>query len=481
MKDQALELGSYFPPANAQAWEQQAERELKGKLSIDQLTWALEPNVAVQPYYSHEATAGASSPLWQQPGWHLRQDLPADLPAATLQQLLEEALQNDVSIIGLELGSQELEALALDWARLAPMFRKKQASLVLRTLRPPKEAVQQLQALIGQDQETAGTLAGHVEWCPLAGALWSGFWQERLWRDWLDGWLGLQDRLPGHTDLSLDLRLADAGATSAQEIAINLAAAMELLRHGRTMGFGMAEMASQLNFHLQSGRTYWLEVAKGRAARKLWDELAPQLLGGKTLTPHQYQTVHSAAYPLANEQPYNNLVRTTAQAMAAILGGADAVEVAPLRGGTANKAFDYRMARNIQLILAYEAHFNKVADPTAGAYYIEQLTSSIAHEAFALFQQIEEEHGGLEQAVRSGWLTQQVRSVAAQKRQQLKDGELSLVGVNRYRLQQANPTAPAPPRAACVTLPPSDNNDYPPLRPLIWQDEAAPSADASAE
>lgn len=213
-------------------------------------------------------------------------------------------------------------------------------------------------------------------------------------------------------------RFHENGATSVEELAFALAEGVERLAAAPDAG----QEAASLTFVFAIGSNYFFEIAKLRAARQLWAQAVTAF--GVTDENAARMRIHSRT-ALANKSiydPYTNLLRATTEALSAVIGGCDALTVLPAR-------FPARLARNVQLILKEECHLDGVADPAGGSYYIESLTDALAREAWALFQQIEQQ-GGF--AAAQAFIEQRLAASRAAKEKALATRRQVLVGVNNY-------------------------------------------------
>lgn len=227
--------------------------------------------------------------------------------------------------------------------------------------------------------------------------------------------------------------MQEAGATCVQELAYTLANGIEYVRTALKSGLSVDQFAPQLSFFFGIGMNFFMEVAKLRAARFLWAELMrkhfdpidPRCL---MLRTH----CQTSGVSLTVQDPYNNIVRTTIEALAAVLGGTQSLHTNSFDEALALPTeFSSRIARNTQLILKHEAGLDKVVDPLAGSYYLESLTSSLIRAATALIDEVEE-LGGMTKAVESGMPKLRIEEAAAQRQARIEKRLEVIVGVNRY-------------------------------------------------
>ncbi len=224
---------------------------------------------------------------------------------------------------------------------------------------------------------------------------------------------------------------ANAGASAVQELGFSIASAHEYLQEMLNRGMKAEDVLPKMKITLSVGPSYFLEIAKFRAARWLWASVASQYTSNPEL---QKITIHgvSSLYNKTLYDLYNNMLRNTTEAMSAALGGADEITILPhdfLLGRESE--FGDRIARNVQLLLKEESHFADVADPSAGSYYIESLTQSVAEYAWKQFQMIEE-NGGFRKAMESGLIKSEIEKTAAKREKDIAARKMVYVGVNNY-------------------------------------------------
>jgi methylmalonyl-CoA mutase len=242
--------------------------------------------------------------------------------------------------------------------------------------------------------------------------------------------------MPKFNSISISgYHMQEAGATLVQELAFTLADGREYVRAALKKGLDVDEFAGRLSFFFAIGMNFFMEAAKLRAARLLWSrimlEFEPKKASSKMLRTH----CQTSGVSLAEQDPYNNIIRTAFEAMSAVLGGTQSLHTNSFDEAIALPTeFSARIARNTQLILQHETGVTKVVDPLAGSYYVESLTNELAEKAWALIEEVEE-LGGMTKAVNDG-LPKRLIEAAATKRQAAVDrGEEVIVGVNKYRLE----------------------------------------------
>ena len=243
--------------------------------------------------------------------------------------------------------------------------------------------------------------------------------------------------MPKFNSISISgYHMQEAGATAVQELAFTLADGKEYIRAAIDGGLDIDEFAGRLSFFFCIGMNFFMEVAKLRAARLLWakivSEFNPKSLGSSMLRTH----CQTSGVSLTEQDPMNNVVRTTIEAMAAVFGGTQSLHTNSFDEAMALPTeFSARIARNTQLIIAEETGVTNVVDPLGGSYYVESLTHALATHAWKLIEEVEA-LGGMTKAVESGMPKLRIEESAAKRQARVDRGEEVVVGVNKYRLER---------------------------------------------
>jgi methylmalonyl-CoA mutase len=247
--------------------------------------------------------------------------------------------------------------------------------------------------------------------------------------------------MPRYNSISISgYHMQEAGATCAQELAYTIADGIEYVRTAIASGLDVDAFAPRLSFFFAIGMDFFMEVAKLRAARLLWSTLmaekfAPQDSRSLMLRTH----CQTSGVSLTARDPYNNIMRTTVEALAAALGGTQSLHTNSFDEALALPTeFSARIARNTQLVLQEETGITRVVDPLAGSYYVESLTAELAETARELIDEVEE-MGGMTRAVESGMPKMRIEEAAARRQARIDRGEETIVGVNRYQARQESP------------------------------------------
>ncbi len=437
-----------FPSVSPQEWLKKVQADLGTEDVENVLQWESVDGVTLPAYVQREDLESAppvsdrallppSSTTDDSPnGWQVRQNLrhPDPTEAASLAQT---AVENGCSDLGLVLDPcTPNEGLQLespgDLSRIFQSISLNATSLHLD--RGPGSAV--LAAAIEQG-ERSPEWSGTIGYDPVA-ALATGTVRETSTAFDLTESLLSSFEAPSVRSVSVDLRpYHDAGASAVQELCYGLGALSEILAQLSRRGIALSTICPHLQILVSCSTSYFVEIAKLRALRLLIPqvvdayaadtdealEYAPSDLFVQAETSRRTETLYD---------PHVNMLRGTSAAMAAVIGGCDVLSVRPYDASLRpSDAFGNRIARNVQLILRDEAHFDRVADPAAGAYYVEAATDQLAQRAWSEFQSLENA-GGLLQHLQDDRVQNDIRSVREKRRQNVYDRARVLVGTNHY-------------------------------------------------
>jgi len=240
--------------------------------------------------------------------------------------------------------------------------------------------------------------------------------------------------MPKFNSISISgYHMQEAGANQALELAFTLADGKEYVKTAIARGLDVDEFAGRLSFFWAIGMNFYLEIAKMRAARLLWCRIMKGFDAKKPKSLMLRTHCQTSGWSLTEQDPYNNIVRTTVEAMAAVFGGTQSLHTNSFDEAIALPTeFSSRIARNTQLIIQEETHITKVVDPWAGSYLMEKLTQDMADKAWAIIEEVEA-MGGMTRAVDSGWAKLKIEASAAEKQARIDSGQDVIVGVNKYR------------------------------------------------
>ena len=417
-----------FPAVSTADWQARLTRDLKGQ-DPSTLRWPLPEGFSLEPFYHREALealGGAPAPLTRPAaGWL---NLPTVVVAAgstghvQIEQALE-ALENGADGVHLDLGNQA----AFDVHYLAERLPLATAFVAYTVTDGPDKLLARLLEV------APGTpLRGFLRFAP--GPVPEGA-ELSDYRNCLRRVVAMTRAMPNFRALAVNgAFFGNRGATSVQQLAFSLNTAAALLGELPNEEVTLAEVARALHVHLAITPSYFVEMAKLRAFRRLWATLLHAY--GLPASEAAGLRIHAATatWTQTTLDPHTNLLRHTTEAMSAVLGGADSLSVAPFDGVFAEaNAFSARLSRNLSIILREEAGLDRVQDPAAGSYFIETLTDQLAREAWALFQRVEAA-GGL--PAQRGQLLEEIKAVAADTFKRIATGQQVMVGTNRFQNHQ---------------------------------------------
>ncbi|HEV7340936.1 MAG TPA: methylmalonyl-CoA mutase [Sphingopyxis sp.] len=242
--------------------------------------------------------------------------------------------------------------------------------------------------------------------------------------------------MPKFNSISISgYHMQEAGATQVQELAFTIADGMEYVKYGVASGLDIDKFAGRLSFFFAIGMNFFMEIAKLRAARVLWHR-AMTTLGAQDERSKMLRThCQTSGVSLTEQDPYNNVMRTTIEAMAAMLGGTQSLHTNALDEAIALPTdFSARIARNTQIVIQEETGMTKVVDPLGGSYYVEALTQELVDKAQEIIDRVQAE-GGMAKAVAAGWPKAMIETAAAARQARVDRGDDVIVGVNKYRLK----------------------------------------------
>ena len=241
--------------------------------------------------------------------------------------------------------------------------------------------------------------------------------------------------MPKFNSISISgYHMQEAGANQSLELAFTLADGKEYVKTAMAKGLNVDDFAPRLSFFWAVGMNFYLEIAKMRAARLLWCRIMKDVgaQNPKSLVLRTHS--QTSGWSLTEQDPYNNVVRTTIEAMAAVFGGTQSLHTNSFDEAIALPTeFSSRIARNTQLIIQEETHITNVIDPWAGSYMMEKITQEMADAAWTIIKEVEA-MGGMTKAVDSGWAKLKIEAAAAQKQARIDSGKDVIVGVNKYKL-----------------------------------------------
>ncbi len=444
--DQKLEtLFHTFPPVNTSEWEAKINEDLKGADYQKRLVWRTPDGIAVKPYYRAEDTQNigvmnaqpAEYPFvrgfsTESNNWGIRQDIETN-DQEQANALAKDAIARGATEIGLVATDIETEA---QLTSLLNGICPSETILHFGAANSYPDFSEILASYIKTNKLNSENVKGSLDFDPISYLLINGdFWQSESYD------MGqvakmvryAKENLPAMRVINVNAHYYNSGgATLVQELAFGLAMGSEYLSIATEAGIKADDVAQRMMFTFGIGSNYFMEIARLRAARLLWAKIAEQYNTQESRSMQMYIHCNTSAWNKTLYDPYVNILRTTTEAMSAILGGTNSLSILPFDTFFKDPdEFSTRIARNQQIILKEEAYLGKVIDPAAGSYYIENLTQSIAEAAWKLFLEVEE-MGGIIKAIKSGWIQEEVEKSANQRRDDIANRRLVLLGTNQY-------------------------------------------------
>jgi len=248
------------------------------------------------------------------------------------------------------------------------------------------------------------------------------------------------NKMPKYNSISISgYHMQEAGATAEIELAYTLADGLEYIKKGIETGMDIDAFAPRLSFFWAIGMDHFTEIAKLRAARMLWAKIVKQFNPKNQKSLALRTHCQTSGWSLTEQDPFNNVARTTIEAMAAVFGGTQSLHTNALDEAIALPTdFSARIARNTQIFLQQETKITKTVDPWAGSYHVEKLTEDIANKAWELIKEVED-LGGMTKAIEKGIPKLRIEEAAAKKQAKIDSGQDVIVGVNKYKLKQEDP------------------------------------------
>lgn len=445
-KNNREKLFAEFPPVSTEAWEAAIAVDLKGADYERKLVWRTNEGFNVRPYYRAEnlegletlnAAAGEFPYLRGVSGdnnWLTHQTIEVAAPAeanATALQMLNAGVDS----LGFEIKDENFSEADLD-VLLKDIYMPA-VDLTFSGKKMPHVA-----ALVLAKAEKDGVSKDdtRVNFCidPIVKHLsMKGDWCEKC------GGTKCFDKIADLVAKTKEYKhvrvvtvsgnvFSDSGSTIVEELGFSLAVAHEYLVRLMDRGLTIDEAARKLRFSFAVTSNYFMEMAKLRAARLLWANIVKAYEPEKPCSCKMFVHARTSAWNQTVYDPYVNMLRGTTEAMSAAIAGVHSLEVLPFdHSYEAPSEFSYRIARNESLLLKHESHFDQVIDPAGGSYYIENLTKSIADEAWKLFLEVEEK-GGYVEAFKAGFIVERVKASAAAKDKAVATRRQTILGSNQY-------------------------------------------------
>jgi methylmalonyl-CoA mutase len=463
MNEKDIKLFSEFPPVTTEAWEAQINIDLKGKDYDKTLVWRTNEGINVRPYYRDENLNGLEF-VGTLPGqfpyvrgnrkagnnWLVRQDIEVVNFGDANKKALD-ILSKGVTSLGFVFKNcQEISVNDLKQLLQGICLEKTEVNFVMTCKNLP--LVKSLVAFLKDQKANPDEVKASVDFDPIGVFTLKG----KFCSNETEAFVRVKEVLESAAEYkgiqSIGVNgknFNNAGASIVQELGFSLAIGAEYLTRLTENGLNAGVVAPRIRFNFGVGGNYFMEIAKLRAARMLWANIVKAynpkcecgkdcdcdgkcsdgicLCAGKMHIHSETSVWNKTIY-----DPYVNLLRTETEAMSATLGGTDSLTIRPFDAVYEQPTeFAERIARNQQSVLKEEAHFDKIADPAAGSYYIETLTASIAEQAWKIFLEVQEK-GGFIAAFRAGFVQSLVNEMASKRIKAVATRRDNLLGVNQF-------------------------------------------------
>ncbi len=441
-QDKPVNLFHEFPPVSTSQWEEKIQQDLKGADYEKKLIWKTAEGFKVKPYYRSEDLQNLKPMLSSLPGQFPfvrgTENGPKDWLVAQDIEFSDTIKASETGRDATERGADALIFNAshvrsgADVTTILTGISTEKTFVGFNSAASYTAHAEYLKEALGEDMRK---LRGMLDFDPLSYVLTNGNFYRTEQEDLAEG-ADLLKVASGTKDLKVisvnGQIFHNAGSTLTQELAYALAAGNEYLAWYTQNGFTAQEVASRMVFHFAVGGNYFMEIAKLRAARLLWARIVEQYEPATTDACRMFIHASTASWNKTMYDPYVNMLRTTTETMSAAIGQADIISVLPFDLTYQDPdQFSMRIARNQQIILKEESSLNKVADPAAGSYYIENLTASLADAAWKLFLGVED-MGGMLEAIKQGFIQDQVSQSARQKTEDIANRRTLILGTNQH-------------------------------------------------
>jgi len=452
---QKEKLFDQFPPVTTKEWLDKLNSDLKGADFNEKLVWRTNGGFDVKPFYRMEDLENLRY-LNTLPGefpyirgtktsnnnWLIRQNIEVTNYSEANRKALT-ILMNGIDSLGFIIADPE-SITERNFDLLLERIFLGGVEINFSSNGKAKEIIELIINYVKKSYSDPDKIRGAIEADPLGRLMVNGTLciPPEDGFDYLASVVKSSKSLPNFRTININAsNFINAGADVVMELAFGISMGNEYLVQLTDRGISADIGASKIRFSFGTGSTYFAEIAKLRAARLLWSVVT------SGFHPENGENIKMDIHCVTGEfnktvyDPYVNLLRTQTEAMSVILGGTDSLTVEPFDIVFRHPdEFSERLARNQQLILKEEAYFDKVADPSAGSYYIENLTSLIAEKAWKLFLEIEDQ-GGFLSCLKSGWIQKKLSQSASRRKSDIESGKEILLGTNRFpNLNEKAPT-----------------------------------------
>lgn len=420
-----LPLFSAFTPTDKTAWKAQVIKDLKGKDFETTLLWQTDEGITMQPYYTSEdltdtRLGDVQSHQKSTLGW-LTQSVILFENESITNTVMRQVLQKGADAIHLDLRNTDIQKV--DFPKLFHGIKLSNTPVYFQTPAQEISVITALQLCMPYQLKGGFSHDGLAQWMQ------AGQWTHNYFADLALAIDKTQDSPQFRAVCVGSHAFHNAGANAVQELAFTLAAAVAYIDKLTDVGLPSAAIFSKLYFSLSVGTNYFMEIAKLRALRYLWKLICSQW----KISDDCFVHAQTSTFFDATLSPHTNMIRATTEAMSAVMGGCDMLTIHGYDATFQEKnEFSERIARNISIILKEEAHLDKVADPAAGSYYVENLTLELIDAAWTLFLEVEKK-GGLMPAFEQNFIQDDIEENYQKQWTALQQSDKIMVGVNKYR------------------------------------------------
>lgn len=428
----ANQLFNEFHTHTKEQWKLQAVKELKGKNFDEMMVWNIDKNIQIEPYYASEEIDLQSIKNIQQaqnqrvnPNWNYREIVRYSSEKET-NSLISKLLIQGVDSFLIDLS--DVLICNVEIKKLLHNFKLSDTPFFFKVENQALDLVNELQNFAPYQWK------GGIINDAFGGWMNTGNWNKNHWQDSAELIRKVQNSPQFKVLHFQSHHFHNSGANVAQELAFALAQSIETIDKLSQEGIEVIDILKNIEFSISIGTNYFVEIAKLRALKFLWKKILLEAYDFNiSLTNTTSFHCQTSSYYHSAITPHCNLLRTTTEAMSAIIGGCDAISILPFDKN--NDDFGQRIARNISIILKEESYFDKVTDPSAGSYFIENLTLEIAEEALKILEEVEA-IGGIIEAFKQGFIQKEILAENSQKQDDLHANKHIMVGVNKFRLDE---------------------------------------------
>jgi methylmalonyl-CoA mutase len=425
-----------FPIKTTEEWAAKAEQSLKGK-SIETLKSSTYEKIFLKPLYSQWDLENAPdypggsdfrrgiNPLgYVTNEWKVAQRISYH-SVDELKEKLHGSIEKGQTALSFEVSKAIIESKEVLYDLLGDLSSRFPLAINAKGMQSA------LLALLIERETIANEVSGYVASDPFSLFADEGFIVEEFFKSWLNDVKLAKEKLPNlRTVLINTSTYHQGGANAVQELGIAAATGTFYLEGLLDKGMKLEDVLGNMIFQFSIGSNFFMELAKIRAARILWNKIT-QVYGADSKDRGMHITAETSSFTKTVYDPYVNLLRAGNEGFAAVVGGVQYLHITPFDDITGSSQLSERIARNTQNILKEEAYLQKVVDPAGGSWYVEALTKELAENAWQYFQQIEVK-GGLLEVLKSGWLQEEITAVQTKREQDVFTRKQSIVGTNMY-------------------------------------------------